>query len=88
MKEKIGSRRYDPASDSFNSLMFSPDTGESSYFNATCPDLDCSKRWSELVFSSWNASTGQVEGGQNMLIFTAETYRLDEAGTRVVLGWY
>ena len=70
---------YDHATNSFNSLMLSPDTNESSYFNASCPDYDCSQSWRDLIFSSWNATTQKLEGGKNMVLFIAETYRLDEA---------
>jgi hypothetical protein len=70
---------YDPRTDSFHSLMVSPDTGEQSYFNASCPDYDCSHSWHDLIFSRWNSTTKKLEGGKNMVLFVAETYRLDEA---------
>ena len=71
---------YDHATDSFHSLMVSPDTGESSHFNASCPDYDCAQSWHELIFARWNATKNATEGGRNMVLFVAETYQLDEAG--------
>jgi hypothetical protein len=71
---------YDPGTDSFHSLMISPDTGEQSYFNASCPDYDCNLSWRDLIFSRWNSTTKKADGGKNMVLFVAETYRLDEVG--------
>ena len=70
---------YDHATDSFHSAMISPDTGESSYFNASCPDYDCKQSWKDLIFARWNATKQATEGGRNMVLFVAETYGLDEA---------